>query len=264
MFDLTFELFFMLGISLAIVIGFMFLLWIVYVFKQNMSIMDIGWCTSFILSTLVYFALGDGYFWRRLLVLLIVSIWALRLAAYLIQRFHFQDDLRYQQLVKSWNPQHIRLKVLALFLLQGFLVIILSLPFALMSRNILPFFSTGEIFGLLIWMGGVLGESIADEQLLHFKQDPTHAGKVLDKGLWRYSRHPNYFFEWVIWIAYFVMAISSPGGWLAILSPMIMLYFLLAVSGVPMAEQEALQTKGEAYRTYQRHTSSFFPWFRSR
>jgi steroid 5-alpha reductase family enzyme len=253
----------MLGVSLAIVMGLMFLLWIVYLIKKNVNVVDIGWGVSFILTVLVYFALGDGYFWRRLLILILVSIWSLRLVTYLMERFSFQKEPRYQQILQS-TARHINLKVLALFLLQGFLVVVLSLPFALMSQNVLPFFTAPEVFGLLLWMGGVLGETVADDQLYRFKQNPNHENQVYEGGLWRYCRHPNYFFEWVIWIAYFIIALSSPLGWLAVISPILMLYLLLKVSGVPLAEAEALQTKGDAYKNYQKRTSVFFPWFKFR
>jgi steroid 5-alpha reductase family enzyme len=134
-----------------------------------------------------------------------------------------------------------------------------------MSQHSFPFFSSYEVFGLLIWMGGVAGETIADYQLASFKRNPLYAGsgQVFDQGLWRYSRHPNYFFEWIVWIGYSVMAISAPFGWLGIISPILILFLLLKVSGVPLTEAHALEAHGEAYRDYQSKTSPFFPWFRA-
>lgn len=260
MFTLLLDVLIMMGISLALVMGLMLILWFVYLINKRVTVIDLGFGISFILTAFVYFALGEGYVWRKVLILMLVSFWALRLIAYVLEKHHSQENPRYQQLLASWKT-NTHLRVLSLFLLQGFLVIVLSLPFALMSQNILPFFDTIEVFGLLLWMGGVLGETIADDQLYRFKQNPQNQHQVYDKGLWRYSRHPNYFFEWLIWIAYFVMALPAPAGYLAIISPILMLYFLLKVSGVPLAEAEALRTKGDAYRDYQRRTSTFLPWF---
>jgi steroid 5-alpha reductase family enzyme len=132
-----------------------------------------------------------------------------------------------------------------------------------MSQNMLPFFTSFEVFGLLLWMGGLMGETIADAQLTFFKErNPANANQVCEEGLWYYSRHPNYFFEWIIWIAYFVMALASPYGWIAIISPILILYLLLKVTGAPLVEAEGIRTKGDAYRLYQERTSEFFPWFK--
>ncbi|HEX3730690.1 MAG TPA: DUF1295 domain-containing protein [Opitutaceae bacterium] len=115
-----------------------------------------------------------------------------------------------------------------------------------------------------IFCGGgsrLFGEGLADSQLSAFKADPAHRGQVCRAGLWRFSRHPNYFFEWTVWVGYFVLACGSPGGWIGVISPAAMLWLLLRVTGIPMAEQQSLRSKGEAYRQYQRTTSAFVPWF---
>ncbi len=251
----------MLSLSLVVVLGLMIILWIIYLFQRNIGIADVGWALGFILTSVVYLVLGEGYFWRKLLVLLIVSIWSLRLLFYLIARFQlYQERSRYELLWQSWT-NHRHLKALALFISQGAVIVILSLPFALMTQNILPFFSSYEVFGLLIWMGGVIGETVADNQMSQFKQNPVNQNHVYEGGLWHYSRHPNYFFEWIIWIAYFIMALSSPWGWLSFISPVLMLYFLLQIFGIPPAEARALRIQGDAYRDYQQRTSAFFPWF---
>lgn len=258
-----FHLFVMLGTSLVVVQLIMLLFWGAYLIRRNVSVIDIGWGLGFIGAVLTYFLLGDGYFGRKLLVLIIVSIWALRLVKYLCNRFiPDRDDPRYVTLLGRWPfAGHPIFQVFTLFAFQGLLVALLSLPFALMNQNILPYFSTYEMFGLLIWMGGLIGEALADSQLEKFKQDPANADQICKKGLWKYSRHPNYFFEWIIWLGYGIMALSSPLGWLGLTAPLLMLYLLLKVSGIPLAEEQALKTKGEAYRDYQICTSAFFPWF---
>lgn len=259
-----FHFFVMLGTSLVLIEALMMIFWLLYLLKRNISIVDIGWGLGFIVAAFSYFILGEGFVWRKLLVLTIVSIWALRLVWHLVQRFKpNRDDPRYELVMQHWPlADYPYLQVLTMFLFQGLLVTILSLPFALMNQNVVPFFSSFEMFGLLIWMGGVVGETVADWQLSQFKKlNPEHANPVFQDGLWKYSRHPNYFFEWIIWIGYAVMSFSAPFGWLGILSPLLMLFLLLRVSGIPLTEKIALSTKGEAYRDYQMRTSPFFPWF---
>lgn len=258
-----FHFFVMLGTALVVIETLVLLFWILYIFRRNVSLIDIGWGLGFIAAVLVYFIMGEGFFWRKFLVLTIVSIWALRLVWHLAKRFlPDRDDLRYRLLLSQWPYAQFQLfQVLTLFAFQGILITILSLPFALMCQDVLPFFSTYEVFGLLIWMAGVVGEAIADLQLDNFKRDPAHINEVYDGGLWRFSRHPNYFFEWVVWLGYCMMALSAPFGWLSLIAPILMLYLLLKGSGIPLTETHALQTKGEAYRDYQARTSAFFPWF---
>jgi steroid 5-alpha reductase family enzyme len=119
-----------------------------------------------------------------------------------------------------------------------------------------------EWTALGLWLIGIAGESVADYQLKQFKADPANKGKTCDAGLWNYSRHPNYFFEWLIWVSYFVFALGSPFGWVSLIAPLLMIYFLLKVTGIPATEEQALKTKGEAYRRYQQTTSAFIPWFK--
>ncbi len=128
-------------------------------------------------------------------------------------------------------------------------------------QNPRPTFSLWELVGLLVWLGAVVGEGLADWQLARFKSEPGNRWKTCREGLWRYSRHPNYFFEWLHWCAYVPMGVGVPGGWITLLNPAIMLVFLLWVSGIPWAEAQALATRGEDYRAYQRTTSAFIPWF---
>ncbi len=258
-----FQFFVMLGTSLVVVETLMFVFWLLYLIRRNVSIVDIGWGIGFILAVLVDFILGDGWIWRKILILTIVSIWALRLVCHLAQRFlPERDDPRYRLLLEKWPfAQHPLVQIFTLFAFQGLLVTFLSLPFVLMCQNNQPFFTAYEVFGLLIWMGGIVGETIADHQLGYFKQNRIHSGEVLDQGLWKYSRHPNYFFEWVVWLGYGIMTFSSPFGWLGIMAPILMLYLLLKGSGIPLTEAYALQTKGDPYRDYQSRTSSFLPWF---
>ena len=151
------------------------------------------------------------------------------------------------------------------FLLQGALQVVLSLPWLLVVLDTTPAqrFTLGPLawLGAAIWLVGLVGESIADRQLAKFRADPANQGKVCQAGLWNFSRHPNYFFEWLIWVAFFVFALASPWGWLAIVGPASILYLLLRVTGIPMTEEQSLRSRGDAYRRYQKTTSAFLPWF---
>lgn len=256
------DVFQMIGASFVLVIGMMIVLWVIYVVQKNAGIVDIGWAFGFTLCIAVYGLLAEGYWLRRWFLTAMVLIWSLRLSWYLLNRFLISsEDSRYQELKKGFGNRNVDFKVLAMFLVQGVLVLLLSLIFLVICQNRAETVSWWEIAGFTIWLIGISGEALADQQLNRFKSNAEQHSQVCQQGLWRYSRHPNYFFETVVWVGYFVFALGSPGGWLMIYCPALMLYLLLKVSGVPLAEAQSLRTKGEAYREYQRKTSKFIPWF---
>lgn len=146
------------------------------------------------------------------------------------------------------------------FQLQAVLIGLLSIPIALACANPTPGIGVFEILGVILWLTAIGGESIADLQLALFKSNPAAKGRVCDIGLWKYSRHPNYFFEWIVWVAYFVFSLGSPWSWVGIISPLLILYFLTCMTGIPPSEARALASRGDAYRDYQRRTSPFIPW----
>jgi len=128
--------------------------------------------------------------------------------------------------------------------------------------NASPRISPFEWVGFILWAISVNGERVADSQLSNFKKNPANKGKVCSEGLWNYSRHPNYFFQWLMWMSYFIFALGSPYGYLAIISPAIILYLLLKVTGIPLTEEQSIRSKGDAFREYQKTTSAFIPWFK--
>jgi steroid 5-alpha reductase family enzyme len=208
------------------------------------------------------FAHGDAT--RRVLIAVMASVWSFRLGSYLCVRVvshHPEEDRRYKQLRTEWGAEANR-KMFWFFQLQAALLVVLSVPFLLACLNRNAGLGPFEWAGFALWVVALLGESIADYQLQSFKADPANQGKVCQSGLWNYSRHPNYFFEWLVWMAYAVFAIGSPWGWIAIYCPILMLHFLLKVTGIPMTEELAVKNKGEAYREYQRTTSAFVPWLK--
>ena len=261
MFNL-FTAFTMLGTAFFLVLALMMALWLVYLFKRNAGIVDLGWAFGFILCAWAYFFIGQGDLIKKLIITAMVTIWAGRLAWHLYTRFMTsEEEPRYAELRKSWGGDPSNFLFLMLFILQGVLIVILSLPFLIVNANAIAKWSSWEIVGILVWFIGVAGESLADVQLANFRQNPANKGKVCQDGLWFCSRHPNYFFEFVVWIGFFLFAIGSPVGWMAIISPLMILGLLLKGSGIPLNEAQALRTKGVLYQDYQQKTSAFIPWF---
>jgi steroid 5-alpha reductase family enzyme len=195
-----------------------------------------------------------------------VSVWSTRLGTHLFFRLraHFpREDGRYDELRNKW-AKNLKLNFFIFYMFQGFSVVLLSLPFLLIAQNPRVGFHWLEHAGVFIWLVGLLGEATADQQLKVFKSNPANKGQVCQVGLWNYSRHPNYFFEWLIWVGYFVFALSAPMGWLASISPIIMLYLLLKMTGIPYTEAQSIKTRGDLYRAYQKSTSMFVPWFKKK
>ena len=241
--------------------GLMFLLWLVQVRTKNASFVDIGWTVGLGLCATFYVFNVQGLFLRKMLLLVLVLLWCERLTGLLIQRVikDPSEDSRYRKIREDWKTGQ-NWKFFLMFQFQGLLDVILSWPFLLITLNSKPHMSGIEFFGIILSLCGLVGESVADDQLRVFKNIHANKGKTCDVGLWHYSRHPNYFFEWMIWVGYFVFALSAPFGLTAIIAPLLMIVFLLKVSGIPLAEAQALKTKGEDYRKYQASTSMFVPW----
>lgn len=241
----------------------MLVVWRVASRMDNYGIVDIAWSASFALLVAAYAAVSHPLPARALFVVFMVVTWSLRLAGYLYVRImshHPVEDARYQDLRRSWGAALER-RMFWFFQAQGVAAAFFSLPFALALANPAPVIGPLEWAGAGLWAIGLLGESTADRQLARFKAEPKNKGRVCDVGLWRYSRHPNYFFEWVVWIGYALVAWPAPYGFLALACPAAMLYLLLSVTGIPATEAAAVARRGEAYREYQRTTSAFVPWF---
>jgi len=151
---------------------------------------------------------------------------------------------------------------LLFFELQALLVALFALPFLFISFDPAPGFHSLTIAGAALAVIALCGEAAADWQMQRFKARAANEGRVCEEGLWRYSRHPNYFFESLIWWAFFLAALPSPHGWTTVVCPLLMLYFLFQVTGIPLTEEYSIKSKGDRYRDYQRTTSAFVPWFR--
>jgi steroid 5-alpha reductase family enzyme len=233
-------------------------LWYVQTRTRDASHVDVGWAAGLGFMGLLCAALGAGDPDRRALVAAMASLWSARLAWHLyVDRVRGRpEDGRYASLRASWGPDADR-NFFVFFQAQAALDLLLALPFAALCAKEGPL-GAADLAGALIWLVAVSGEAVADRQLARFRSVPQNKGKTCRVGLWRYSRHPNYFFEWSHWLAYAAMA---PADWRVWTAPALMLYFLLRVTGIPATEAQALRSRGEDYRRYQRETSAFFPWF---
>jgi steroid 5-alpha reductase family enzyme len=230
---------------------------------DNYGFVDVAWSFAFGPVAIFYAWNAEGWYLRRFIIAALAVLWSVRLGSHLLKRVaghHPAEDGRYVQLRRDWAGNFAP-RMFGFFQLQAASVMLLSIPFLLPTLNPSVGFHALEVAGVVLWFVALLGEATADAQLAAFKRNPANRGRVCDVGLWRYSRHPNYFFEWLIWVAYFIFALGSPWGWLAIIGPASILYLLLRVTGIPLTEQQSLRSKGEAFRRYQETTSAFIPWF---
>lgn len=248
-------------IGLAAIMALMVLLWLVSLRLKNSSIVDIFWGTGFVIAGWVYFLLTpDGFFPRKLLIMTLVTIWGLRLSLYILRRnWGKPEDFRYQVWRKEAGQAWWWRSFFKVFLLQGFLLWIISIPLLAAQYPQLPDHLTFlDYLGAFLWLIGFFFESTGDYQLARFKADPANKGKVMDKGVWRYTRHPNYFGDSAQWWGYYLIALAV-GGWWSLFSPVLMTLLLLRVSGVALLEK-TLETK-PGYKEYIEKTSPFIPWF---
>lgn len=245
----------------ALVMGSAFGAWVWHLRLRNAGVIDVVWGANQALAAAVFAALGGGWGPRRFAIAAMVGLTGLRLSWHLTRRvLGHPEEGRYVALRQEWGAKgDIHRIFLLFFLAQGVLVLALAVPFYLVAQNPAVGFAPLEKAALALFFVGFLGESLADAQLKAFKADPASRGKTCRAGLWRYSRHPNYFFEWLMWVSYALMALAAPYGWVALYAPLLMLHFLLNVTGVKYTEEQCLRSKGEDYARYQRETPMFFP-----
>jgi len=201
--------------------------------------------------------------WRQVAVALLVACWCLRLGLHIAARNRkIADDPRYRQLMVEWGDDASR-RMFWFLQSQAAVGVILAVSIALAAHNPDPALRIQDVLGIALLISAIAGETIADRQLRQFASDPANRKAVCDAGLWRWSRHPNYFFEWLSWLSYPLIAIDfagfNPYGWLALLAPVCMYWVLVHVSGIPPLEQHMLRSRGNAFRAYQERTRAFFP-----
>lgn len=236
-------------------------LWIVQVIRRDAGVVDIGW-TAGVGAMAIYAAVvGDGWLPRRVLLGLMGGVWAFRLVAYILRDRILrerEEDGRYQRLRAYWGKSANAWFYL-FFTSQSLLVVLFGLAFLPAAINPTTSLTIWDVGAVAVWLIAMGGEWLADWQLTRFRRNTAHRGKVCEEGLWNYSRHPNYFFEWLHWWAYVLLAIGVVGGWLALVGPILMYLFLIYITGIPHVEKQAVSKRGEAYRTYQKTTSMFIP-----
>lgn len=250
-------------ISLSFTIILIYWVWIFSVRVNNFSTIDAAWSGGFFVQALLFYTFSSAPSNRKLLFFSIVAIWSLRLCYYLTKRIkshHPQEDTRYLQLRQDYG-ENFKKRFLYFFLMQAVSISFLTLPFIYTFNNSSPSLSLFEWVGFALFMVSLLGESLADSQMSNFKNNPANKGKVCNVGLWKYSRHPNYFFESCIWFSFYIFMLGTPGLWWAIYAPVTILILLLKVTGVPPSEAQSLKTRGQSYVDYQKRTSVFVPWF---
>ncbi|MBS0367143.1 MAG: DUF1295 domain-containing protein [Proteobacteria bacterium] len=226
--------------------------------RLNAGIVDVLWAAGLAGSALLSALLGHGALWPRLLLALCGGLWGARLARHLWRRVRAEpEDGRYRHLRQIWREDQWHW--FALFQFQAALVALFAVPFVIAANNPVTCRYCLAL-AAVVWIASVSGESLADRQLARFRADPRSRAHACRVGLWRYSRHPNYFFEWLHWFTYVALAIGAPGSWASLIGPAAMFVFLRWVSGIPHTEAQALRTRGEDYRSYQRSTSMLFPW----
>jgi len=247
--------------TLAVTAGVFLVLWIVSLRTRNASLVDIWWGPGFALIALLSFALTpEGALSRRQLVLILTTIWGLRLGTHLLVRNTGKDeDFRYAAMRKAWGHGFAMKSLTRVFLLQAALMWVVSFPAQAAMRSATPatlgFF---DWLGILVWTFGLFFETVGDLQLARFKKDPANADRVMDRGLWRFTRHPNYFGDACAWWGLWLIAFAVPGGFWSIVGPITMTVLLTSVSGVPMLERK-IGERRPGYDEYARRTSAFLP-----
>lgn len=226
---------------------------------RNVGYVDVAWAGLMAVAALLAGLLADGAVLPRTLTALAGAVWGARLCVHLLNRvMHEEEDGRYRALRERWNGSPTRFFLF--FQAQAVVVALFALPFFAAAGNPDSSVTAWTIAAIAVWLAAVGGESLADAQLAEHRADPANRGKTCRNGFWAWSRHPNYFFEWLHWFAYVLLAVGSPHFWLSWLGPVVMLAFLYRVSGIPWTEQNALRSRGEDYARYQREVSPFIPW----
>ncbi|MCS1351325.1 DUF1295 domain-containing protein [Mechercharimyces sp. CAU 1602] len=243
---------------------YMTLFWLVAQWKQDLSIVDIAWGGGFVVITTSLLFLQDEYTFRQLLITTLVTLWGVRLMNYLYRRNRGAgEDYRYTAMRKRWLAKGKSVALtsyIRVYLLQGVVMLLIAYPLvAVHAWDDGSSFGILDGIGLLLWIIGFLFEVIGDYQLEKFKEKKHNKGKVMMSGLWKYTRHPNYFGEATLWWGIYLIVCSVPYGWTTFFAPAILHFSLLKVSGVPPLEKKAM--KKPAYRAYSKRTNRFIPWF---
>jgi steroid 5-alpha reductase family enzyme len=237
--------------------------WLIQRQTRNAGWVDVCWTFATGLAGILFALAPIGWplTWRNWAVALLAAAWSLRLGLHIVQRTAGgTEDPRYTEYRHKWGAQY-QPKMFGLLQVQALFAFLPAVSMLLAARNPAPGLRVLDIAALLVIAVALVGEAVSDRQMHAFRAAPTNKGKVCDTGLWRFSRHPNYFFEWLGWLAYPLFAIDAawPWGWLAFVAPAVMYWLLVYVSGIPPLEEQLLKTRPDAFRAYQSRTNAFFP-----
>lgn len=246
-------------LGFAVMAAGAFFLWLVSLVKHDVSIVDSLWSLMFLAGAVIYASMTAEPGPRTTLVLILVAVWALRLFGYITWRnWGEEEDRRYQAIRARNEPNFVAKSLYLIFLLQATLAWIISLPLLAAIAGLGPLGAL-DYLGVTLFAVGLLFETVGDFQLARFKADPANDGQVMRSGLWRYTRHPNYFGECCVWWGFFLIALSA-GGWWSIVGPVLMTVLLLKVSGVALLEKDLSERRPD-YAQYVKNTNAFFPGF---
>jgi steroid 5-alpha reductase family enzyme len=245
-------------LAAAAVLVYMVLWFFASIALRRNDVADVAWGGGFIIAALAAMVSVGGITYRALLVAALVFLWGIRLALHIGFRNKGKgEDARYRKWREEWGKFVVIRSFFQIFILQGVLLFVISLPVIRSITSHDTPFTLIDFLGTAVWLTGFLFEAVSDWQLLLFKKDPANKGKIITTGLWRYSRHPNYFGEVTLWWGIYLIAIAVPGGWMTIIGPMTITILILGVSGIPMLEKKY---EGNAeFDEYKRRTSAFFP-----
>ncbi len=245
-----------------LLISLLTILWIVSVLIKDASIVDIFWGMTFVVTNIYYFIATNDFYTRKIILLVLVTLWGLRLSIFLAFRnIGKGEDYRYQEFRKKYGPERYWwVSFFQVFLLQGILSIVISLTLLGVNFNTQNNdLSWLDFLAIFIWLIGIVFEAGGDYQMTKFKKNPENKGKVLNTGFWKYTRHPNYFGDAAVWWAYAIFSIAAGSYW-TVVGSIIMTFLLLKVSGVALLEKSLKAGKPE-YHEYIKKTNSFLPWF---
>jgi len=251
-----------MGWNLVAVVTMMIIGWLISLWYRNVTIVDSLWGLGFVLIAWITFSLSEGFPVRKTFITVLVTVWGMRLSIYLSKRnWKGGEDPRYGEWRKKSGERFWLVSLTKVFVLQAIFLWIIALVLQKGQLSPRPNQIVWlDIIGMFIWLIGFAFESTGDWQLARFKADPANKGRVMDRGLWAYSRHPNYFGEFLIWWGFFLITLSTPNSWWTIVSPILITVVLLKMTGVPLTEKTIVKTR-PGYNEYIARTSSFFPWF---
>ncbi|MBC7981841.1 DUF1295 domain-containing protein [Candidatus Parcubacteria bacterium] len=234
---------------------------VISVFKKRNDIADIAWGLGFMLLTWLSFFVREGESGTRgILVGMLVSIWGLRLAYHIYKRNKGKaEDYRYIAWRQEWGKWFYLRSYLQVYILQGVLLFLIVLPVLVVNESMGTAIDMLDFIGISIWIIGFFFESVGDRQLAVFIKNPQNKGKLMRDGLWKYTRHPNYFGEVTMWCGIWIISLSADAIWFSVLGPLTITFLILKVSGVPMLERKMRENPD--FADYQKKTNKFFPWF---